>query len=290
MEQFERKYAIALGTFDGIHIAHQKVLKKVLEQDEYLTAAVTFSLPPRCYLENKDKARLLMTPSLKHKVLNRMGFDEVLFLDFSAIKDLSADEFLSLLFEEFPVGFVSVGFNYRFGKNAEGDVWKLKQFCTDNGAECFIADEVKLYGETVCSTKIRMFLENGEPEKANEMLGYNFYFTSEVIDGDKRGRDLGFPTINQIIPEALVMPRFGVYHTLVSFDGKVYNAVTNIGTRPTFAKDEILSETHIMDFEGDLYGKSVTVELKKFLREERKFNSVDELIKQISEDEKAVVG
>lgn len=282
MEQNSKKYALALGTFDGIHLGHLEVLKKVFQKD-YLTACITFSKPPRFYFENINRG-LIMSADHKRQTLNLFGFDEVLFLDFLSVKDLSADEFLSVLFEEFPIALISVGYDYRFGKNGEGNVEKLKEYCAEYGAECFVADEVSLDGEAVSSTKIRSFLRDGKIEKANEMLGRNFTLKAEVVEGDKRGRDLGFPTFNQEFPEDTVIPKFGVYKTKVFIDKKAYNAITNVGVRPTFDGQKVLSETYVLSFSGDLYGKEINLEFCSFLRDEIKFSSEKELICQIKKD------
>lgn len=281
MENFE--YAIALGTFDGIHKGHSEVLKKALSVKNCKKAVITFSEPPKKTI-TKKQIPLLLSVEQKTEFLKLLGFDEIIYLDFNSIKDLSPNEFLSLIFEEFPVKAVSVGYNYRFGKNGMGDVNTLRSFCEEEGAECFVSEEQKVNGESVCSSKIRQYIENGEIEKANEMLGHNFLFSAEVVDGDKRGRDLGFPTINQVLPKSVVLPKFGVYATIVTIDKKAYKAVTNIGVRPTFEKGEISIETNILNFSSDIYGKTVTVELISFLREEKKFETIEQLITQIEKD------
>ena len=136
----------------------------------------------------------------------------------------------------------------------------------------------------VSSTAIRKKIENGGIEAANRMLGRCFGFTATVIDGDKRGRTWGFPTINQRLPEDMVVPRFGVYQSLVRVGGQEYKGVTNIGSRPTVGTEIVLSETHILDFNGDLYGKDAEIRLIRFIRPEQKFGSFDELVLQIKKD------
>ncbi len=283
----EQDYVIALGTFDGIHKGHTAVLKKATEFSGVKKAVITFSEPPRKTLQSKN-IPLLMTTENKTETLKLLGFDEIIYLDFSAIKDLSPDEFLSLIFEEFPVKAICAGYNYRFGKNGEGNAETLQKFCKENGAECFIADKQTENGVAVSSSQIRDYIKNGEVEKANAMLGHNFFFKSEVVSGDKRGRVMGFPTINQIIPKTVVLPKFGVYATYVTVDNKCYKGITNIGVRPTFKKTTVLCETNILDFKGDLYGKTVTVELVAFVRPEKIFESEKQLISQIATDKNKV--
>ena len=151
-------------------------------------------------------------------------------------------------------------------------------------AEYICAEPVTYKGEIVSSTRIREMLRNGEVKAANEILYEPFSFTAKVMQGDKRGRTIGFPTVNQRYPENLVKLKFGVYKTKINIDGKEYCGITDIGTRPTFKTDYVISETFIKDFSGDLYGKELKITPLEFLRDEKKFNSLEELKKQIAED------
>ena len=161
----------------------------------------------------------------------------------------------------------------------------LKNFCEQNGIEFRISNPYLLPdGNALSSSYIRSLIKNGEVEKANEFLYKPFSFTAMVQKGDQRGRTIGFPTLNQRYPEDLVKLRFGVYKTKVLVDGKQYDAITDIGHRPTYETDYVISETFIKDFAGDLYGKQITVIPIKFLREEKKFNSLEELKEQIQKD------
>ncbi len=273
------KTALALGTFDGIHIAHRFVLDL---PEGHKKTAVTFLKPPKMYL--KGKTELLMTFEDKKKALEFMGFSEVVALDFEKIKDLEPLAFLEFLSENYNPVIISCGFNYRFGKNGAGDTALLQDFCNKKGIHLKICDAVTKDGEMVSSTLIRKLLKQGEIKKANALLENQFSFESEVLQGDKRGRTIGFPTINQKYPEDLVKIKFGVYKTKVSVDGKTYDAITNIGLRPTFEIDYVISETFIKDFSGDLYGKIVKIALEEFIRPEVKFGSLDELKQQIEKD------
>ena len=162
----------------------------------------------------------------------------------------------------------------------------MKEICDRLGLECRIAGEVDVDSRAASSTEIRKFIESGEIEKANKMLGHPFGFCTRVIDGDKRGRTLGFPTINQELPDGLVLPKFGVYQADVTVDGEHYKGVANIGMRPTVGTEKNLSETYIIDFDESIYGESVDIRLIKFIRPERKFSSFDELARQIKTDAK----
>ncbi len=273
------KTAIALGTFDGVHIAHRVVLDL---PDGYKKTAVTFKMPPKMFFENKKE--LLMTFEEKVNVIKNLGFQKVVALDFNQIKNTDPLEFLEFLYNEYNPAVISCGFNYRFGKNGAGDTDLLKDFCNQKGVKCRICDAVTKNGEAVSSTLIRNLLKQGEIEKANTLLKDEFSFSAKVIKGDKRGRTIGFPTVNQKYPEDLVKTKFGVYKTKVLFDGKEFEGITNIGIRPTFESEYVISETFIKDFSGNLYGKTVKIALRKFLREEIKFDSLEELKSQIQND------
>ncbi len=274
------KTAVALGTFDGLHTAHRMVLDL---PNDYKRVAVVFKIPPKMVIYNNSE---LIIPFLKKcEYLKEIGFDEIVALDFPKVKDTSPEEFLNYLKNDIGADFISCGFNYNFGKNGSGNTETLKAFCKENDIKLCIAKPYILEnGVTLSSSYIRSLLKNGEVGAANEFLYKPFSFTAEVLQGDKRGRTIGFPTINQKYPEHLVKLRFGVYKTKVLFNGKEYNGITDIGIRPTYETDFIISETFIKDFSGDLYGKEVTIIPVKFFRDEKKFLSLDELKKQIELD------
>ena len=273
------KTAIALGTFDGIHIAHRRVLSI---GDGYKKIAVTFLKPPKMYFTNQDE--LIMDYEAKVKALEKMGFCDVVALDFLKVKDTPPKEFLDFLIAEYNPSLISCGFNYHFGNNGEGDTALLKEYCKNFGIEYRICDEIDVDGMAVSSTYIRNLLKNGEIDKANSLLFEPFSFSATVEHGDSRGHTIGFPTLNQYYPENLVKVKFGVYKTEVTVNDKVYDSITNIGIRPTFKSERIISETYVKNFSGDLYGKNVKVTLKEFLREEIKFASLEDLKRQIEID------
>ena len=273
------KTAIAFGTFDGVHIAHRKVLDL---PDTRKKIAVTFPQPPKMYMMSSRE--LLMTFEQRCETLKELGFDEIYALDFEKVKNTEPQDFLQGIFEKYNPSIISCGFDYRFGKEAKGDVSLLSEFCQKNGITLKICDAVEYDGDKVSSTMIRNLLKQGEIEKANALLCSPFSFSATVLKGDKRGRTIGFPTINQKYPQELVKIKFGVYKTKVLVDGKEYDGVTDIGLRPTYETDYVISETFIKDFSGDLYGKEVKIIPLKFIREEMKFSSLEELKKQIQKD------
>ena len=184
-------------------------------------------------------------------------------------------------------GFVC-GDDFRFGHKGEGDTEKLQAFCRERGLPCIIVPEQTLEGVRISSTAIRRLLENGETEKAVAFLGHPHILSGTVIPGKQLGRTIGIPTANLALPEGLVIPKFGVYACKVWVKGETYRAVTNIGSRPTVNGTGITVEPWLLDFDGDLYGKTITLEFHKFLRPEQKFPSLDALKQQISRDAEQV--
>lgn len=197
------------------------------------------------------------------------------------------DEFFKkYLIEKYNAKALSCGENYTFGARGEGNVEKLKKLCEEYSVELHIAPTQTYNGETVSSTKIRNLLSDGDVRSANAMLGREFSYRSIVVDGDKRGRTLGFPTANQFFPDNFVKLKFGVYASKTVIDGEVYPSVTNIGIRPTVHTERYRSETYIINFQGDIYGKEIEIRLTDFLRPEEKFGSLSELSKAIEHDSK----
>ena len=281
--------AVALGNFDGMHVGHMAVLEaaKSFESEGLMPVAVLFDEHSLKAITGKAPA-MLMTVTERNRIINENGLG-IETLVFNEIRDLSPSDFVEkILVGRLGAAAVCCGYNYRFGKGASGTAQTMSEICGRLGLKCRVSGEVDVDRCAVSSTKIRGFIENGEIEKANKMLGRPFGFSSRVIDGDKRGRVLGFPTINQIIPEELAMPRFGVYQSVVTVNGEKFKGVTNVGKRPTVGTKKILSETHILDFDRDIYGENVDVRLIKFIRPEKKFSSFDELARQIKSDAKEV--
>ena len=284
-----KRTAVALGNFDGMHVGHMAVLEaaKSFESEGLIPVAVLFDEHSLKAITGKAPA-MLMTVMERNLIIKENGF-RIETLVFNEIRDLSPSDFVEkILVGRLGAAAVCCGYNYRFGKDASGTAQTMCEICGKLGLQCKVSGEVDVDCCAVSSTKIRGFIENGEIEKANKMLGRPFGFSARVIDGDKRGRVLGFPTINQIIPEELAMPRFGVYQSVVTVNGEKFKGVTNVGRRPTVGTEKILSETHILDFDRDIYGENVDVRLIKFIRPEKKFSSFDELARQIKSDAKEV--
>ncbi len=280
---YENGSVVALGTFDGLHKGHQSVLLSALKFTSLTPVAVTFSEPPKRSASG-EKVGMLMPMQDKLNSLYEMGFKTVKVLDYKTVRDMTAEQYLDCLFEEFNVKTVVCGFNHHFGKGGLGNAEFLTSYCHSHGAEAVICPKLTVSGHEVSSTFIRELIKGGNIGLANLLSGRAFSFKTEVCHGDERGRTIGFPTINQPLDESLVVPKFGVYATAVKVDGMLYAGVTNIGIRPTFKLQKPQSETYICDFSGNVYGKEVEIKLLKYLREERQFNSLDELQQAISED------
>ena len=281
-----KKRAIALGFFDGLHLAHKAVLTAALEQQKngQTPAVLLFDEHPFEALTGKRIDRL-MTDEDRRAALQGMGF-EILDVSFREIKDLSPEDFVRrLLRETYGCGFVSCGFNYTFGAGGRGNAGTLETLCAAEEIGTAVCDRVQLNGADVCSSAIREAIRQGDLKTANAMLGAPFSFSSEVLHGDSRGAGLGFPTANQALPKSLVIPKAGVYAaTARTGDGITHPAVADIGRRPTFDGKGIRCETFLLDFSGDLYGQPLRVFFHAFLREEKAFPSPEALREQIGRD------
>ena len=279
--------SLALGNFDGLHKGHIEVIKSAVNQSKALRITpycVVFREHPQVFIRGYAPPKI-MSDEARDRYLENLSC-KCIKLDFGEIMNFSKEEFFNrILLGKLHCRAISCGGNYRFGKNAEGNVDYLKRACEENGVLLTVLPLIKINGEEISSTKIRKLIENGEIEKANELLGRNFSFSSVVTSGKKLGRKLGIPTVNQQLFAGAVKPKNGVYYSLTEVDGKKYKSVTNIGVRPTVENtDTVNCETHILDFNTDLYGKSPEVELIKYLREEIKFPDIDSLREQIKKD------
>lgn len=278
--------AVALGYFDGIHLGHQAVLGTALEQAEaegLVPVVMLFDVHPRKVISGNEPP-LLISEEKKRNLLEGMGFTVVPF-NFRQAMNYSPNEFIEkVLIEGLNARVVSCGFDYHYGKGGKGNAQTLHDELKKRGIKAYSEDAILLDGEVISSTAIRELISSGEIRKANTMLGGYFSYDFPVEKGDGRGRKLGFPTINQFFTENYIVPRYGVYASAASVDGRQYPAVTNIGIRPTVSGSTMRSETCILDFSGDLYGKDVEVSLIEFIRDEIRFTDFDALSAQIGKD------
>ena len=275
--------AVALGTFDGFHSGHKMVIDKT-KLSGGNSAVLLFDEHPQKVLSHKSPGELI-TKSERDKLLKKWQVLPIT-ISFSEIMSLSYEEFFyKILLEKIGATALSCGFNYRFGAKAEGNAEILKALCQKENIELFVSEVVEFEGEPVSSTRIRNLIKQGDIESANAMLQREFSYDFVVVHGDARGRTINSPTINQFFTDDFIVPQYGVYASYSIIDGKKYPSVTNIGVRPTiegYSKER--SETNIVGFEGDLYDKNISVHLLKKIREEMKFNNLDELRNQIAKD------
>ena len=284
------KRAVALGFFDGIHIGHGELLKRAVSAAEKFSLSpcvLTYSNHPSKVLSGKSVGLINSPEERKYLISELYNISDIVIKDFTPdYAALSPDEFFeNILLGELSAKYVVAGYDFRFGKGGSGDSETLKALCKKHDIGCEIVDEVKLDGEAVSSSRIRPLLVNGDMESAKKLLGHYHCTISEVLHGKALGKTIGFPTANQNFSNDVIIPRHGVYVSRVTVDGKTYRAITNVGVRPTVS-DELTAraETHIPGFSGDLYGKIMKTEFVRFLRDEKKFSSLSDLIRQISQD------
>ncbi len=280
-----KETAIALGTFDGVHLGHKVVLETAVNSGLF-PVAVVFSIPPKAYLMNEKI--ILSDLNEKTRLIKETGVKELHYLDFSKIKDVSALEFFNFLKEKYNPKMIVCGFNYTFGKNCSGDTVFLRNLCNKSGITLKVVDKISAYGQVVSSSRIRDLLKNGHCDIAAKLMGHPFSISGKVLHGEKRGRQMDFPTVNQLLNERTALLKFGVYMSKMVIDGKEYYGMTNIGYRPTFPSSTPLCETHLFDFSGDLYGKNLRLYLLRFLREEQKFLGLDELKNALEKDKEQI--
>ena len=295
LTKLDNESTVALGCFDGVHIGHSKIIANAVDvaRRNALDCVVwSFQAPPKSFfakeLDQKSEYSqgLLTTLDEKKELVFELGVDTFICVPFDEnIAKLSPREFFEdILVARLNAKHIFCGFNYRFGYKGSGDVELLRSLCREFKIELTVFDEIKLDNITVSSSAIRSFLLSGELEKAEKMLGRPFSLYGKITDGQHLGRKLGFPTINQELPNNKMLIKNGVYLTRVKFENDVKYGITNIGWRPTVEGKFPICETHILDFSGNLYGTFVTVEFVKFIRGEQKFNSLEELTAQIQRD------
>lgn len=280
--------SVALGFFDGLHIGHRSVISLAVQEKNngLLPVCFTFSQNPKNILLGTP-ANALMTDLDKEKTLEQLGIEHMIEADFLSIKDMTATDF----FEEILVGRLKAkklfcGFNYRFGKNGEGNSEMLLKLCKRNNIELVVVTPAKAQGQVVSSSLIRSLIQAGDINYANKLLCSRFGFSSTIEFGKQLGRRIGTPTINQPLCKKLVVPKYGVYASAITLEsGGIYCGVTNIGIKPTVGGTVPLCESWMPKYDGDeIYGQTADVRLIDFLREEKKFASIDELKNAIAEN------
>jgi len=279
------KTAVALGIFDGIHRGHQDLINTAISHKKEGLSPAVFTFNTKS-VTSKGKLDMLISDRLKCEKLDKMGIEYIYSPDFLSVKGLTAECFVKqILHEKLNASVLLCGENFHFGKGAFAGSNELVALAEKYGMKAEIIPYTLFNGKPISSSEIRRLIGEGSIDVANFMLGYDFHFRLPVVHGNSIGRTLDFPTINQYFPQNQVIPRFGVYASTTYFDEKEYFSITNIGVKPTIGGEKSpLAETYIIDYEGDLYERNVTVSLKKFIRPEQKFAGIDELKSQLKKD------
>lgn len=282
----ENKTAVTLGSFDGLHRGHMSVIACAfeLQRERGLSPLVLlFDSHPMLTIMGKAPSMILQT-ELRDKLLSDLGA-KTCIVPFAEIKDMTCREFFEkILIGRLNAGGVCCGWNYRFGKGNEGGKHILEKLCAEYRMELRVSPPIDLDGSPISSTRIRRAIESGDIPLANAMLGREFRYKLTVVNGDHRGRLMGAPTINQHFETGFVRPKKGVYASATVIENKLYPSVTNIGLRPSFENEDFRSETCILGFDGNLYGQKIEVRLLQYLRGEIRFESMDDLGRQIHID------
>jgi riboflavin kinase/FMN adenylyltransferase len=284
-----RGTVLTLGVFDGLHLGHQAIMKTVVERAEAVGAvptAITFDPHPRAVLYPENAPPLLQTLDQRLANFEFLGIKQSIVIRFDQqFASINAESFLrDIVFERFQAKEVYLGKGFAFGKDRAGNIELLRKISQELG---FVADEVpeiQLRGIRISSSKIRKLLQEGKVNLVRRMLGRPYGIEGQIVHGLQRGRTIGFPTAN-LKPVNRVLPKFGVYATATLIDGIWRRGITNVGVRPTFENEaEPSIETYIFDFDGDLYGDVLRVRFLHRIRDERKFNGIEELKAQIKKD------
>ncbi len=289
--------SIALGFFDGVHIAHKKILKTAVnlaknDNGGKKSAIITFKKAPGGYF-NPAKGISIQKLDDKIKMFEAIGIDIAYILDFEEYKNIEAIEYLRLLVKNFAPDYIITGFNHTFGKKEEGKIQGSSSFLKEHqnlGYRYVEIEKMRLNNVLISSTNIKKFIELAYIKEANELLGYDFNIKGKVIKGMGLARKLGFNTANIKWPENIVKPPYGVYFGTVEYNNFQYRALINWGVKPTVNNNnEAILEAHILDFNQDIYGKEIRVYFKKPLREEKKFKNIEELKNAIANDIQCII-
>jgi len=274
------KTIYALGFFDGVHLGHQALLsacRALAEETGANVGAVTFDGHPQALLTGRAPALINSIPD-RCRLLRQYGAARIVTLPFDEkMRKMPWQDFFLLLTERYGAAGFVCGRDFRFGYRGEGNAEKLRAICHARNLPCTVVEDQFLDGVRISSTHIRSLIEAGQMADAVRFLGHGHILSATVVTGRRLGRTLGIPTANVLIPEGLVMPRFGVYACRVQVNGKQYAAVTNVGNRPTVGGHRITVEPWILDFDGDLYGQELQLAFFTFLRPEEKFPSLEDL-------------
>ncbi len=281
---------LTIGSFDGVHLGHQEIVRKVTggAHAEGLPAVVlTFSPPPAVVLQKRSNPAYLTLPDERAELLGQLGVDVVITHLFTLeLAHTGAAEFTSWVHQHLHFSHLCVGYDFALGRGRQGDVAFLKQYGEQLGYTMNIQQPISNGDQVISSSQIRRALAEGEAGQARRLLGRPYRLSGDVVHGDGRGRTIGIPTANLALPAERVVPKSGVYTCLAQIEGVSWPAVTNVGVRPTFDNQSILPqvETHLLDYNRDLYGRHIDLDFIERLRDEQRFPNVNALVEQIHAD------
>ena len=286
----QQNLCITIGNFDGLHIGHQSVIHRLIQEakkSNLQSTIMSFTPHPKIFFSQSTKLFNINTKHEKLNILKDMGIH--IYVDFefdNELSNLSANDFiLKIIIEKLNVKKIVIGSDFKFGKDRKGNLEKLRELSLTLDFDLVVIDILNINNteKKFSSSHIRDLITNGNFENVSKMLGRNWSMVGEVIKGDQKARRINFPTAN-IKPDNKILPKKGVYCVKAIIDSKVYKAISNIGYRPTVDGSVLLLETHLFEFNHDIYGKELTVEFLAFIRAEKKFDNFQELTKQIQKD------
>lgn len=291
--QLSESTAVTLGNFDGVHIGHQKLIntvKEFSEKENLKSVVFSFYPHPVSVIKNTGKFYVILSPDEKKYVIKNMGADILIQYPFTKdFADMDSESFMKLLYEKTKCKILVVGEDYSFGKNKMGTYDTLKYYGDYMGIKVIKIPSVNDEGIKVSSSRIRKCISDKNFDEANRLLNRPYFILGKIVEGKRLGRKMGFPTINIIPPKDKLLPPDGVYLTKTAYGGKILNSITNVGKNPTVNDINRRIETYIFDFNSDIYGKEVRICFYKAIRDEIKFNSIEELKTQINSDKQKAI-
>ena len=280
--------AVTIGTFDGVHRGHQylfRSLKKTADSEDLLTCAIVFRNQPRYVLVRGAQVEYITLWEERKALIKAQGVDHLVALDFTRkLASIRAREFVEMLVLDLKMKVMVVGPDFALGHRREGDIPALRAMGCEMGFGVQVLEPRAVDGQPIRSRVLRKMISDGQVVDAAQMLGRSFSLRGVVVEGDRRGRDLGFPTANLALGESILAPKHGIYATWATFRGEKRPSATSIGVRPTFGGGPRFVEVYVMDFNGDLYGETIDIEFVRLLRDEQYFESVDALVRQMDMD------
>lgn len=287
------KAVAAIGFFDGIHKGHQEVINTAVskaQKDQMESAVITFYPHPSVVLKGNEQAKYITPLHIKQDILQQLNIDRLYVIEFNKeLSLLSPREFIEHFIVGLNVKHVVAGFDFTFGHKGKGNMENILQLGKNNFTTSVI-EKVQYRDEKISSTNVRKHLASGKVAEANTLLGRHYCVSGTVVSGDQRGRTIGYPTANIKTDPDTLLPKSGVYAVKVNIDNITYEGMANLGIKPTFHPHAVepIIEVNIFDFNGDLYGKRLFIEWHTFIRDEKKFSTIDDLVSQIKQDEKDI--